>query len=152
MRGKEHRRELEPVDEQAADVIRRIIDRSHDLVPAEPAQPSGRRVKERGRDFLIVDRLEHPETADIGLMQGVVIRIVARQDAPHDFAAAASQEKFSFPMLEKRMLLLIEKFFSLEQERRDPGRIVRINTPRELDESVAVRSRSDPANFDLRYE
>ena len=38
----------------------------------------------------------------------------------------------------ERMLLAIEKLFSFDKERRDPGRIVRVNTPWKFDERIAL--------------
>ena len=149
MRGKQHRRKLKPIDEQAADVVCRIIDRPHDFVAAQLAEPIGGRVEQRVRDLLIVDRLEHPEAADIRLVERVVLRVVARHDPPDDFAAGPRQKKRGIAVLVKRMLFAIEELFPLEQQRRHPRRIVRIDPPREFDEGVAFRARSDLSDFDL---
>ena len=81
---------------------------------------------------LIVDRLEHPEATAIRLVERVVARIVARHDPADDFAARARQKKRGIAMLIKRVFLAIEELLSLDQERRHPGRIIRINTPREI--------------------
>src|SRR4051812_23825914 len=79
----------------------------------------------------------------------VVFWIVARGDAANDFAVAPGQEKLSLAVLEERMLLAIEKFFTLDQQRRHPGRIVLVNAPGEFDERVAIRFRLDLCDFDL---
>ena len=47
MRRQDHRRMLEAADQQAADVVRRVIDRAHDLGPAARAQPAGRACEKR---------------------------------------------------------------------------------------------------------
>ena len=51
-------------------------------------------------------------------------------------------------VLEKGMLRLIEKFLSLDQEWRHPGRIVPIDFPWEFDEGVAIRFGSDLGDLD----
>jgi hypothetical protein len=54
-------------------------------------------------------------------------------------------------VLIKRMLLAIEELFPLEQERGHPRGIIRIDPPREFDEGVALRPRTNPGDFDLRH-
>jgi hypothetical protein len=72
------------------------------------------------------------------MMKGVVVRIVARHDSADDFAVPPREKKRGVAVLEKRMLFAIEKFFTFENQRRHPGRIVAINLPRNL--MKAIRS------------
>ena len=118
------------------------------LVAAEFPEPFRGRVEERVRD-LRVGRFKHSEATDVGTVNRVIFRIVAGGDPADHFASAAREKELSFAVFEKRMLLAIEEFLSLDQERRDPGRIVRVNFPRQFDEGVAVRLRTDLCNFDL---
>src|SRR3954470_8923787 len=138
MRGQQHRRMLKTVDEQAAEIICRVIDRPHYFVAAERADPIRRGAEEGVCDFLIVDRLKHAEATDVRGVMSVVFRIVARGDAADDFAVAPGQEKLSLAVLEEWMLLAIEKFFALDQQGRHPGRIVPVNAPGEFYEGVAI--------------
>ena len=151
MRGKKRGRKLKPVDEQAAEVIGRIIDRPHDLVPAQLTKPPGRRLEKGIRNLLIVDRLEHPEATDVGLMERVVLWIIARHDPPDDFTATPRQKKGGIAVLVKRMFLPIKELLPLNQERRDPGRVTGIDSPWEFDEGVAFGTRTDTNDFYLGH-
>ena len=151
MRSEEHRRKFEPVDQQAADVIGRVIDRAHDLIPAAGSKPRRRRVEQRRRHRRIVDRFEQTETSDVGSMECVVVRIVARHDSPHDFAAGAREKQRSVAVLVERVFAA-EKLFALDQEWRHPGRIVLVNSPGKLDEGVTFSARLDPGYFYLRHD
>ena len=84
-------------------------------------------------------------------MKGVVVRIVARHDSTDDFAIPPCEEERGVPVLEKRMLLAIEKFFALENQGRHPGRIVAINLPRKFDEGVTFRVGNDFRNLYGRH-
>ena len=77
-------------DQQSADIIGRVIDRSHDFIAAFLSQPIGRSLKERGGDVAIVNALEEAKTADIRLMERIVVRIIARHDSPNNLAPATA--------------------------------------------------------------
>ena len=79
------------------------------------------------------------------------MRIVARHDAPDNFAIAPGEKERGIAVLVKGMFRPIEKFLSLEDERRDPGGIVAVNLPREFDESVPVRAGNNARNFYARH-
>jgi hypothetical protein len=81
----------------------------------------------------------------------IVFWIVAGRDPADDFAATPGQKKFGFPVFEKRMLLAIEEFFALDQQGRDPGRIVLVNPPGKFDECVAIGTRADLRDFDFSH-
>jgi hypothetical protein len=49
------------------------------------------------------------------------------------------------------MFASIEEFPALEQKRRDPGRIVRVNAPGKFNEGIAFRARNDLRDFYLRH-
>src|SRR5438270_6130858 len=132
---------LEAIDEQAAEIIRRVIDRSHDFVAAEFPEPFRRRVEERVRN-LPIGRFKHSEATDVGTVNRVVFRIVAGGDPADHLASAAREKELSFAVFEKRMLLPIEEFLSLDQEGRDPRGIIRVNFPRQFAAGVAVRLRT----------
>src|SRR5438477_4824825 len=52
------------VDQQSADIVRRIIDRAHDFLPPFLPQPIGRRFQKTVRNVLIIDAIEEAEAAD----------------------------------------------------------------------------------------
>src|SRR5688572_22588078 len=108
MRRQNRRGILEAIDEQAAEVVGRIIDRTHNLVPALPAEPVRRSVEQRTRNRLVVDRFEHSEATDIGLMERVIPRIVAGHDPADDLAVPPRQEKRRVAMFVKWMFGAIE--------------------------------------------
>src|SRR5207237_4209218 len=55
MRSQNRGSKLKSVDQQAADVVSRIIDRTHDFGATFLAQPTSRSLKKRGRHVRIVD-------------------------------------------------------------------------------------------------
>ena len=106
-------------------------------------QPIGRRVEQRVRDLLIVDRFEHPEAADIRLVERVVIRIVARHDPPDDFPAGARQKKRGIAVLDKTDVSrrLRNSFRSIRSGGTQAGSFC-IDPPGKFDEGVAFRART----------
>ena len=84
-------------------------------------------------------------------MKGVIVWIVARHDPADDFAARAREKKRGIAVLEKGMFLSIEKLLPFEEERRHPGGIALVDPPREFDESIPLRLRSDLRDFYLRH-
>jgi hypothetical protein len=84
-------------------------------------------------------------------MKGIIVWIVARHDSTDDFPARAREKKRGRTVLEKGMFLLVEKFLPFEEERRHPGGIALVDPPREFDESVPLRLRSDLRDFYLRH-
>lgn len=71
-------------------------------------------------------------------MERVVIWIVARHDAADDLAISLSKEERGVAVLVKRVPFAIEKCFALDNQRRDPSRIVSINQPGKPDESIPL--------------
>ena len=76
-------------------------------------------------------------------MARVVVRVVARHDAAHDFISAARQKQRRVTVQIKRVPFTIEKRFALNNERRHPGGIVFVNSPRKLDKRGAIFARRD---------
>jgi hypothetical protein len=85
-------------------------------------------------------------------MERVILWIVARHDPSNDFAAGTGEKKRGITVLIKRMFFAIKKFLPLEQERRHPHRIVRIDPPGKFYEGITFRGRTDPGDFDSRHE
>ncbi len=85
-------------------------------------------------------------------MERVIARIVARHDPPDDFAARAGEEKCGIAVLVEWMFLAIEELFPLDQQRRDPNRVVRVNPPRKFDKRVQVGARTNWFDFDLSHD
>jgi len=71
-------------------------------------------------------------------MERVVVWIVARHDAADDLAISLSEEERGVTVLVKRLAFAIEKCFALDNQRRDPGRIISIDPPRKLDELIPL--------------
>ena len=151
VRGQEGGGKLKAIDEQAADVVGRVIDRAHDLLAPFGPEPVGCGFEERGRHCGVVHTVEKPEAARVAAMVGVIVWIVARHDPPDDFTVGAGEKKRGRAVFEKGMFLLIEKFLSFEQKRRHPGGIVLIDFPREFDERVPLRFGSDLGDLDQTF-
>src|SRR5438105_1001567 len=134
---------LETLDQQSADVIGRVIDRSHDLAAASRAQPVSRGFKQRRRHVTIVDALEEAEAADVALMERIVIGIVTRHHAANDLAVPPRQKKRGIAMFVKWMPLAVEKRLSFKDQGRHPSRIVFIDPPWKFDKSVTFAARTD---------
>src|SRR5947209_4042468 len=98
---------LEPIDQEGADIVRGVINWPHDFVASQRAEPLGGPSEERIRDFLVVNCLEQAKAADIGAMDRVVFRIVARRDSTHNFTSAAGYEEFGLSVFEEWMLLAV---------------------------------------------
>ena len=92
MCGQNGRCELESIDQETAYIVGRVIDRSHHFVAAFFAQPTGCSLEERAGDVAIVDALEEAKTADVCLMQRIVVRIIARHDAANDFTVSPGEK------------------------------------------------------------
>ena len=148
VRGQEGGGKFKAFNEQAADIIGRVIDRAHDLVTSPGPKPVGCGFEERGRHYGVVHTVEKPEAAHVAVMIGVIVWIVASHDPPDDFPIGAGEKKRGRAVFEKGMFLLIEKFLSFEQKRRHPGGIVLVNPPREFDERVLLRFGSDLGDLD----
>src|SRR3954447_13613263 len=105
---------LKSVNQQSANVVRGIVNWSHHFAAAFFTHPIGCSTKERLCHLVIVDAIKQSEATDAGLMERVIIWIVARHDSPNDFAIASRQEQCRLAMLIKWMTLAIEKGFTLD--------------------------------------
>ena len=73
-----------------------------------------------------------------------------RADPADDLAAALRQPELGAGMLEPRVLARRDQAVDLVLERRDPGRVVLVNLPGEVDEGLAVLLGLDGADGDGR--
>src|SRR5207244_2715116 len=151
IRGENGRRMFETVDEESANIVGRVIDRTHEFAAAASAHPGCRGVEKRRRNIDIVDRFKQTETADVRLVKRVVIWIVACHDAPYDFAIASGEKKCGIPVFIKRMPLAIEECLALDDQRRHPGGIIFVDAPWKLNERIAFPARANFGNFDSRH-
>ena len=126
------RRRVEPVDQQAAGIVDRIVDRAADVGAAAGAEPAGGGVEQGMGRLPIVDAFEHAEAADVAAVAFVVARIVADQDSAQRLPAAQGDELRGVAVLVERMLAAVEKFLDLDQQGRNPMRIVRVDPPRHV--------------------
>src|SRR5207245_11559674 len=102
------------------------------------------------RTIDMVGRLKQTKAADVRVMERVVVWIVARHDAADDFAISLSEEERGVTVLVKRLAFAIEKCFALDNQRRDPGRIISIDQQRKLDKLIQLFAVSYLYNFALR--
>jgi hypothetical protein len=71
-------------------------------------------------------------------MERVVVWIVAGHDTADDLAISSGEEHRGVPVLVKWVPFAIEKCFALDNQRRDPRRIVPINPPGKRDELIPL--------------
>ncbi len=142
------RRRVETVDQQAAFVVGRIVDRAHDSSPAAVGKPLDGRVEQRVGDVGVVDRLEHAKAADIVAVLGVVQRIVARKNPADRLIAAPRQELPRGAVSIEGMLARIEELLPFQQQRRNPARVGRVNPPREFQKAATIEPRDNRPHFD----
>src|SRR4051812_43649658 len=129
---------LESVNQEAAEIIRRVVNWPHDFIPAQGTEPFRGRAEERIGNLLIIGRLEQAEAPDVRAMDRVVFRIVACSDPTHDFTGATREKELGLSVLEERVLRPVEKLLSFNQQGRHPRRVAFVNSPWELNERVAV--------------
>ena len=67
-------------------------------------------------------------------------------DPPDGLAAALGKPQLCLRMFEPGVLLRVEQAVNLVLQRRDPGRVVLVSLPREIDESLAVGTSRDWAD------
>ena len=85
-------------------------------------------------------------------MKCIVTWVIAGHDSANDFAVPTGQKQGGVTVLVEWVPFSIEKCFALDQERRDPRRVILVDSPRKFDEGVALRARTDLGNFDLRHD
>jgi len=73
-------------------------------------------------------------------MARIVVWVVADHYATNDFVISSSQEERSVAVPVKRVSFAIEESFPLENQRRDPGRIILVDAPGKPDEFVSLLS------------
>jgi hypothetical protein len=84
-------------------------------------------------------------------MEFVVVRIVAGDDSADNFPVATREKELGVAMSIKGMLFAVEKLLALDQKRRDPCGVIRINAPGKFDERVAIFPAGNFGYFDLRH-
>ena len=72
--------------------------------------------------------------------------VIAGHDPADDFAAGPGQKERRVAVLIKRVFAA-EKLFAFDHERRHPGRVILVNSPRKLDEGVPLRGGFDLGDF-----
>ena len=93
-----------------------------------------------GKDT-IIDALKHAETANIRSVQRIVIRIITGHDAPNDVLVSPGQKKRGIAVSVEWMPLAIEECFALDDQRRNPRSVLKINLPRKFDEDIVLTPR-----------
>jgi hypothetical protein len=140
----QHRVDLEPVDEEAAVVVERRIDRSAQMAPAARRRPSLRGLEQRAAR-LRVGGLEEAEHAHIVVVRVVVPPIVDGADTADDDAGAPGEKQLDVRMREERVLGRIQPLALADPEGWHPVRIVRVALVCVIDEACKI-----PASLDGR--
>ena len=144
-----HRRRRlgEALDLQARLVPDRQADRPERAGHALLAEPvlGGRDQRRRG---FAVERLEHAPLAGARAHMLLDQLVDLGADPADDLAAALGQPELRAGMLEPRVLAGRDQAVDLVLERRDPGRVVLVDLPGEVDEGLAVLLGLDRADGD----
>ena len=132
-------RAIEAADQQPDVVVdRQVLGPANQLHPFR-AEERRRRVEERSRHLLAVDRLEQPEEAGLLAVARHVRVVHDRRDAPGDVAArVAREEQLHVGVLEERVLRRIQEILPLHEQRRHPVRVSAIDGPGEADEMLLL--------------
>ena len=133
---------LEPINQQTAGIVCRIVDRAHHFCPAAAEQPAGGGIQKAIRGLLVVEAFEHAKATHICALVPVVVGIVAHKYAADAGLTAIRHKLRCLPVQIKRMLAAIEKRFDLQQKRRCPVRVASVDLPRKPDELVKLAGKS----------
>src|SRR5436189_2361409 len=107
------RLQLVAVDEQAALVVGREVERADHPLAAALAVPALGCLEQRIGDLLVVDRLEEPEQAPLVVLDLVQAMVDVRRDPPDDLPVALRKKVLGLSVLEERILLTIEVLLAL---------------------------------------
>src|SRR5947199_1572531 len=79
-------------------------------------------------------------------MERVVVWVIAGHNASDDLAVLLRQKKGRVTVAIKRVPFTIQESFSLDDQRRNPSRIVPVNSPWKLDEFISLGARTNLGN------
>ena len=146
----DHRRLVEPVDQQARFIPDRDGDRAERFCHALVTKPLfGTGDKRCGS--LAVERLEQAPLAQAWLHVNLNQIVDLGADPADDAAVALRQEEGRVTMAEPGVLLRVEQGMHLTLERRHPSGVVLVNFPHEIDERLAVAAAGDGADLEVAH-
>src|SRR6266536_6141803 len=142
----EHGWMLEAFDEDTAFLFDAQVERAAGQLRAPFSQPRLGRAEQSAGDFRVVLGLEETEKPRILVAVLVVEPVDLSTYATGREAIAARKEESRLAVLEKRILLRVNRL-PLEQEKiRDPGWIVLVKPPEQTQEAVALLRGLDGRN------
>ena len=150
MRHHEEGRGVEPLDEQAALVIERGVHRPADRRHALGMKPILRRIEEAAGRLGIVVALEEAEEAPLLLVAVDVAGVHDRRDPADVHPISSGEKRPALRPLVERVRAEAEQFLLRHDERRHPAGIVAVDPPRQLDETLPLRSGVHRSNDDFR--
>ena len=124
----------------------RKADRAQSAGHAAVAKPGFGGIDQRRRGFA-VERLEHPPLADARAHMFLDQIVDLGTDPADQLAVAFGQPQLGFGVFEPRVFAGGEEAVDLVLERRDPGGVVLIHFPGEIDEGLAVGRGLDRADI-----
>jgi hypothetical protein len=128
------RRGVEPLDQKSGLVVDRERERPRGPAHAAASEPLFGRFEQRGEQLGIVLRLEEAEVSSRIAVALEMQAVDLGADPPDRLLAPERQPVGDLGMLEIRVLLRIEVLQALEQQRRYPVRVARVEARRHLQE------------------
>ena len=147
----DRRRRVETLDKKSAFVVGGEVHRPAHLLHAGLFERNHRHFQESGGDLVIIGTIKKTEETDLLFMNLVVIVVDAGCDAPDHLLALHGQEKFHRGGFVERVLLAVEKFLALGEQRGDIIRLTPVKIVGITDEFLQLCRRFDFSNFDVRH-
>ncbi len=134
----DHRSPVVAIDEDADLVVGGEVHRAEDATAAFAARPLGGGAEQRGRHLGVVGALEEAEHRVFAALELVPAVVDLGADPADRLAVALREEVLGFGVLEVGVLLAVEELHPLEDQRRDPLRLVAVQPEGHLDEALQV--------------
>ena len=116
-------------------------------MPRSRSQFSAARCK-RGKNGLVVYRLEQAKIAGLVAMGFEMEVIDLRADAPDRYAVAPCQPETGLAMIEERVPAPVEQPMHVTTQRRDPVRIIAMEAIGQVDKAIAVAPAAERGHLD----
>ena len=140
---------LEALDQHAALVVHREVDRADHVGRARARAASRRRRRAaRGSTSGSSSSSRKPNMPQRLLVEGVEVVVVLGRDAPDHALAATGEEQLRVAVREERVQPPVEEQPALQAQRRHPDGRSRVQPVRQLDELPPVPPRADGADDD----
>ena len=142
----DHRRSLVALDQDPDLVVGGEVHRAEDAAPALVAGPLGRGTQQRRGDLGVLGGLEEAEHRVAATLGLVPAPVDLGGDTADRLAVALGEEVLRFGVLEERVLAAVEELHPLEDQRRDPLRVVAVQPEGDLDEALQLAPGADRAD------